>query len=201
MLCAICQSIYHWANDCPNKVKEEQSSHVKITLFTQDIHKCYIEKFAGETLNCAVLDSQCTKDVCGKTWLDSYLNTLTEKDAQNVLEESSSSSFRFVDENCKTANKSVTIPARIGNQDVMIKIDVIDSYLPFLLSKESMKKGDLKIDFARDKVSFLNQNVDIVFTSSSHYAIPISRTEQLLDHYDKNNESERVLLTINELSS
>ena len=30
--------------DCPNKVKEEQSSHVKITLFTQDIHKCYIEK-------------------------------------------------------------------------------------------------------------------------------------------------------------
>ena len=87
--CAICQSIYHWANDCPNKVKDEQSSHVKITLFTQDRHKCYIEKFTGETLNCAVLDSVCTKNPCGKTWLDSYLNTLTEKDAQKVAEESS----------------------------------------------------------------------------------------------------------------
>ena len=64
-----------------------------------------------------------------------------------------------------------------------------------------MKKVAVKIDFARDKVSFLKQNVDIVFTSSSHHAIPISRTEQLLDHFDKNNESERVLLTINELSS
>ena len=60
-----------------------------------------------------------------------------------------------------------------------------------------MEKGDVKIDFARDKVSFLNQDVDIVFTFSGHYAIPISRTEQLLDHFDKNNESERVCLTIN----
>ena len=102
--CAICSSIYHWANDCPNNVKEEQSSHVKITLFTQDIHKCYTEKFIGETLNCAVLDSECTENACGKTWLDSYLNTLSEKDAQKVVEESSSGSFRFGDGNSKTAN-------------------------------------------------------------------------------------------------
>ena len=129
------------------------------------------------------------------------MNTLTEKDAQKVVEESSSSSFRFGDGDSKTANKSVTIPARIGNEDIMIKTDVTDSDLPLLLSKEAMKKGDVKIGFAIDKVSFLNQNVDIVFTSSGHYAIPLSRTEQLLDHFDKNNESERVLLTINELSS
>ena len=182
-------------------MKEEQSTHVKITLFTQDTHKCYIEKFVGETLNCAVLDSGCTKNVCGKTWLDSYLNTLTGKNAQKVVEESSSSSFRFGDGNRKTANKSVTIPARIGHEDIMIKTDVTDSDLPLLLNKEAMKKGDVKIDFARDKVSFLNQNHAIVFTSSGHYAIPISKTEQLLDHCDKNNESERVPLTINELSS
>ena len=87
MRCAICQSIYQWANDCPNKMKEEQSSYVKITLFTQDIHKCYIEKVAGETMNCAVLDSGCTKNVCGKAWLDGYLNTLTEKDTQKVVQD------------------------------------------------------------------------------------------------------------------
>ena len=32
-----------------------------------------------------------------------------------------------------------------------------------------MKKGDIKIDFARAKVSFLNHNVEIVFTSIGHY--------------------------------
>ena len=58
-----------------------------------------------------------------------------------------------------------------------------------------------EIDFDSDKVSFLNQNVNISFTSSSHYAILIRRTEQFLDHFHKNNESERVLLTINKLSS
>ena len=75
------------ANDCPNKMKEEQSSHVKITLSTQDRHNCYTETFVGETLNCAILDSGCTKNVCGKAWLDSYLNNLTEKYAQKVVKE------------------------------------------------------------------------------------------------------------------
>ena len=50
--CAISQPIYLWANDDPNKMKEEQSSHVKITLFTTDIHKCFIETFEEEALNC-----------------------------------------------------------------------------------------------------------------------------------------------------
>ena len=47
--CAICQPIYHWAN----KVKEEQSSHVKITLFLTDIHKCFLRTFDEGNLNCA----------------------------------------------------------------------------------------------------------------------------------------------------
>ena len=51
--CAVCQPIYQWANDCPNTVKEEQSSHVKVTLFLEDIHKCFIETFEEGTLNCA----------------------------------------------------------------------------------------------------------------------------------------------------
>ena len=163
---------------------------MKITLFTQDIHKCYIEILVGDTLNCAVLDSGCTEIVCGKAWLDNYLNTLTEKDSHKKTDESCSSRFRFGDGNSKRANKSVTIPDRIENEDILTKTDVIDSDLPILLSKEAMKKGDVKIDFARDKVSFLNQNIDIVFTSNGHYAIPISRTKQLLDHFDKNSESE-----------
>ena len=65
-------------------------------------------------------------NVCGKAWLDSYLNTLTEKDAQKVVEEGYSSSFRFGGGNSKRANKSVTIPARIGNEDIMIKTGVTE---------------------------------------------------------------------------
>ena len=75
-----------------------------------------------------------------------------------------------------------------------------DSDLPLLLSKEARKKGDVKIDLARDNVSFLNQNVDKVCTFSNHFVIRISRTEQLLDNFDKKDESERVLLTRSEIT-
>ena len=75
--CLICKSIYHWANSCPNKVKDS-SEDVNITLFTQEMHECYIANFVGETFNCAELDSVCTKNVCGESWLSNYLDTLTE---------------------------------------------------------------------------------------------------------------------------
>ena len=97
--CAICQSIYHWANDCPNKVKENSTNNVKITLFAQDVHSYYIEKFVGETLDCAVLDTGCTKNVPGQSWLDSYLDLLAPGDLLKVVEEKSSSSFKFGDGN------------------------------------------------------------------------------------------------------
>ena len=48
------------------------------------------------------------------------------------------------------------------------------------------------IDFANDKVRFLDQNVDKLLTSSGHYTVPISRTEQLLDNMDNTVDSEKV---------
>ena len=35
--CVICNSIYHWANDCPNKVQDTLDD-VNITLFSQEMH-------------------------------------------------------------------------------------------------------------------------------------------------------------------
>lgn len=55
-------------------------------------------------------------------------------------------------------------------------------FTPFLLSKEAIEKSDIKIDFAKDKVSFLNRNIGIVFTPTGHYAMPTSKMAKLLDH-------------------
>ena len=66
-----------------------------ITLFSQEMHECYMTKFVGETLNCAVLDSGCIKNVCGESWLTNYLDTLTKSDRSKVVVEKSSNSFRF----------------------------------------------------------------------------------------------------------
>ena len=46
-----------------------------------------MENFVGETLSCAVLDSGCTRTVCGKVWLNCYLDTLTD-DEKNASRKS-----------------------------------------------------------------------------------------------------------------
>ena len=156
---------------------QDTSDDVSITLFSQEMHECYMAKFVGETLNCAVLDSGCTKNVCGESWLTNYLDTLTESDRFKVVVEKSSSSFRFGNGKSLNSKKMVTFPAQIGKEDIMIKPDVIN--LPLLLSKSAIKKANVKIDFSNDVVNMLNQKINIVFTASGHYAVPVSKTSQL----------------------
>ena len=164
----------------------------------QDTH-CYMEKFVGEILNCDVLDTGCFKNVCGQPWLDSYLDSL--KPGEMLKLEEKDCGCKFGDGLYNLSFKAVTVPATIGKDDVLIKTEVIQNDVLLLLSKDSMKKTNVKIDFANDKVSFLDQNVDIMLTSTGHYAVPINRTEQLLDNMDSTVDSEKVFLTINNLSS
>ena len=92
--CLIYKSIYYWANSCPNKVKETLED-VNTTLFTQEIYECYLTKFVGESFNCAMIHSGCTKNVCEESRLSYYLDTLTEVDQSQVSEGESTTSFRF----------------------------------------------------------------------------------------------------------
>ena len=53
----------------------------------------------------------------------------------------------------------------------MIETDVVSTDIPLLLSKESMKAVNTKIDFTSDQVNMLGQNIKLKYTSSGHYAI------------------------------
>ena len=67
--CGNCKSIFHFSRDCPDK-----DNSCFIQLFTsEDIQKVYMQAFVGETLNSVVLDSACTKTVCGKNGLNVIL--------------------------------------------------------------------------------------------------------------------------------
>ena len=63
--CAVCQSIYHYARDCPHSDSNKNQEN-KVTLFTQEAQKCFLQKFLEETLNLGVLDSGCTKTLSGE---------------------------------------------------------------------------------------------------------------------------------------
>ena len=104
-----------------------------------------------------------------------------------MSEKESTTSFRFGDGNSVKSEKTVAFPAKIGHKNTMIRTDVIDTDLPLLLSKSAMKKANVKSDFPNDTVSMLDRKVKIVFTSHGHYAVPISKTNQFVEDFDKNN--------------
>ena len=68
------------------------------------------------------------------------------------------------------ANK---IPAKISGKSFFITTTIVPSDIPLLLSKASMKKAKVSIDFQNDKFSIFDRKVDICFLSSGHYCIEI----------------------------
>ena len=160
--CTICHSIFHWFRECHHGVEDDsKEKQVKLTLFNDELYNCYINKFVDETLNHAVLHSGCTKTVCGLSWLDNYLETLSPEDKEKVIEKQSQTKFKFGDGATVGFLKSVTIPPKIGNSEIMLQTDVICNELPLLLSKDAMEKASTKIDFTNDKINILGQGIDI----------------------------------------
>ena len=67
-------------------------------------------------LNTAVLDSGCTKNVCGKLWLDCYIDSLSKEGSKLTEERLSSARFEFGDGRVVQASRQVIIPAYIGDK-------------------------------------------------------------------------------------
>ena len=83
-----------------------------------------------ETPGMAVLDSAYTKTVTCKTWLNLFIDTLTEEDKKLV-------NFRFRDSVEVNSTEIVKFPAVIGTKKVMIvmtEANIVKNDIPLLLS-------------------------------------------------------------------
>ena len=121
-----------------------------------------------------MLDSGCTKTVCGGEWLKCYINSLSDLEKKKIQVFASNTEFRFGDGKRVVSEKCALIPGKIGGKAVTIKTDVMNSEIPLLISKESMKCAGTKIDFLEDKVNIFGKDSSLHFTSSGHYAIPLN---------------------------
>ena len=193
--CIVCGSVYHWAKDCPDsyenltKKKNTNDDDVKISLYSDTM-----KHLVGETLSTAVLDSGCTKNVCGETWLKCYLDTLDEMDLKQVKYQQSSTSFKFGSGERVTSMKVVNIPSIISGRKVFIETDVVNCDLPLLLSKDAMKKAEMNIDFSTDTVRIFGQKQKLLFTSSGHYCIPIGKHIESNENLASTNERNNLIL-------
>ncbi len=129
-----------------------------------------------ETVGSIVLDSGCTATVCGETWLESYFDSLSNGEKQNLMEEISKMCFKF-DNGVKVVSKKlVTFLCILAGEKVNIKTDVVDCNIPLLLSRSAMKRAKMNIDFSNDSVRLFNKTKKLNVTSSGHYCIPILKS-------------------------
>ena len=106
-------------------------------MFAKEIQNHYIV-FITESFGSAILDTACTKTVCGSKWLYDYIESLDKEDRESIREEKSERVFRFGDSSQIKAVKNVIIPAVIGGKKCKISTDFVGLELPLLLSKASL---------------------------------------------------------------
>ena len=127
----------------------------------------------GETFGYAIIDSGCTRTVCGRPWLNTYLETLSRCDQLLVEKHQDNCNFRFGDGKVVVSKELIVIPVQFGSQQAKLMICVVDCDVPLLLSRESLKRANAEIDFKQDKVVILGEQINVMISSSGHLCIPI----------------------------
>ena len=137
--CRECLSVYHVEDKCPEL-------DCNITLLTDEVTPT--SKLLEETIGCIVLDSGCIHTVCGTTWLDTYIESLSSRDKKSICTDESSVSFRFGSGASFKSLKRITLPMYLGKTRARISTDVVDCDIPLLFSKNSLKQGRRSINFS-----------------------------------------------------
>ena len=168
MRCFACQSTMHFVADCPHRKDYDESpvNNVHITLLNSKPDLVQ-RNLVAETLGKGLLDSGCSKTVAGEVWLQEYLYTLPK--GTNVIEEKSNALFRFGDGSECRGLKCVTLPVTIGDYKCSLRVDIVPNDIPLLISKDTMKRLGMKIDFSDDSVTLHKKKIKLTCTKSGHY--------------------------------
>jgi hypothetical protein len=197
--CRVCQSINHWAKDCPDKDVNE----VALTINELVLHAnndIVLKTLVSETWNAVVLDCGATGTVCGRSWFDEYASSLNTSDSARITYTESSRSFRFGDGKMVISDKTAVIPAFIGRKNVLIRTDIINADIPLLLSKTAMKNAKMSLNFQDDSLSAFGQKLPLRVTSNGLYYLPITKPSQLIDSISEQGADSYIVLKVTDAS-
>ena len=180
MTCKCCGSFRHFLRDCPDSWENSRRGNggtvnqreENAILFTGCSEQDFTV-FISEAYNCAVLDSACTSTVCGRAWLDTYLDTLSETDCKTVQRQDSNKVFKFGGGTKLSSRGEYVLPALLVGNKVQIRTDVVDSDIPLLMSREAMKAAKVKLDIENDTAEIMGKAVSLNLTSCGHYCVPL----------------------------
>ena len=183
-------------DECDRYYEEANDTYCSVVLYQGDLDAPNkLRSLVYESLGCAVLDCGACKTVCVKVWLQYYLESLCENDRSKVVFGPSESTFKFSDGKTVKSTGIVTIPAIIGCVSLKIIADVVDEFIPLLLSKGSLKRARADLNFANDSIEILGQRLTLIETNSGHYVLPLTRKKACLEAVERDIKA-NVTLTV-----
>ena len=128
--------------------------------------------FENEIENLAVMDSGCPEPVVGKAWLKTFENSTGQ--TYPVIEKKET--FQFGDTICE-AEYYKEIPVELGRMKKKMKVAVVETNIPFLLSLEELISWGSVVDFSDQtlKIKSTGETFKLKRTKSNHLAIALSK--------------------------
>ena len=141
-----------------------------------------MKTLASESWNAAVLDSSATNPVTGEVWYNCYITSLNEDKKRKIEHHPPGNMYRFRVGKLFSAVQNVDISISLGSRNVMLNTYIVLSNTPLLLSRKSMKKSNMTLDFKNDQAVIFDQSIQLIVTKSGHYAILINPYKTILNN-------------------
>ena len=127
-----------------------------------------------EVSKSAVLDTGCSKTVCGEQWFNNFAELVPNPSL--ITYKPSQKSFIFGDGRKIKSLKVARLPVNVEGHEFIIETEVVPGKLPLLLSKEAMQRGKMIINFANNTATLFGRQVTLHGTSENgkgHYCLQI----------------------------
>ena len=69
------------------------------------------------------------------------------------------------------------MPVQLNGVDCFLETEIVKKSLPLLISKESMKKAETKLDLINDTITMFGIEKPMEQTASGHYAVSLSNNK------------------------
>ena len=126
--CLICESVYHFPQNCPEARNQDRFFSQENVLFQADYdHPTKFKNLVAESVNSAILDSRISNTVTGESWMNTYIKSLDDQDKAKILFRDSTNVYRFGDGETILATRNVDIPVVIGSKQFTLNTDVVPS--------------------------------------------------------------------------
>lgn len=148
-----------------------------VIMYTTD--RKDLNRFTYEALNCAALDTCCTSTVAGDKWLKIFLDAIPENMKLMVKgPHQGGKTFLFGNEGKLRSKALYEIPIKVAGEIRMIHVDIIDSDIPLLLSKDEMKNLGMVLDMKNDAAYINGAPLNVNTTSAGHFIIDLLEQDE-----------------------